>query len=282
MRQFPQAILCIAGAVALSACDADEGQRVDRNFQGVNAIDGTGLNDVMLTVADPNESVDYFRRALKSDPDNIEHRRGLAKSLVRAKRASEAVAAWQRVVAHEEVTNADRVGLADAMIRTGDWDRAEATLNEIPPTYETFERYKLEAMVADVNQEWQKADSFYEIALGLTTKPASVMNNWGYSKLTRGEYRDAERLFSDALRQDTTLFTAKNNLMLARAAQGDYTIPAIPMSQIERAELLHTLALAAIKKGEIETGKSLLRDAIETHPQHFEAASSSLEALERG
>lgn len=284
MRHSRIFILCAAGAFGLSACGdtASEAEIVDRNFQGVNAIDGTGLNDVMLTVADPNEAVDYFRRALKDAPDNIEHGRGLAKSLIRAKRVPEGVAAWAKVVEHPEAANTDSVAFADALIRSGDWDRAKTTLDAIPPTHETFERYKLEAMVADVNKDWKKADSFYEVALGLTTQPASTLNNWGYSKLTRGEYTDAERLFADAIRQDSTLFTAKNNLMLARAARGDYALPVIPMTQIERAQLLHTLALAAIKKGDVQTGKALLRDAIETHPQHFEAAATSLEALEGG
>jgi hypothetical protein len=56
----------------------------------------------------------------------------------------------------------------------------------------------------------------------------------------------------------------------------------IPMDQTERAQLLHTMALSAVKQGDVETGKSLLRDAIETHPQHFEAAVRSLRALDTG
>jgi len=39
------------------------------------------------------------------------------------------------------------------------------------------------------------------------------------------------------------------------------------------------MALSAIKQGDVATGKSLLHDAIETHPQHFEAAVRALEAL---
>ena len=52
------------------------------------------------------------------------------------------------------------------------------------------------------------------------------------------------------------------------------------MDQTERAQLLHTLGLSAIKQNDISTGKGLLKDAIETHPQHFEAAVRSLDALE--
>jgi len=157
---------------------------------------------------------------------------------------------------------------------------AEAALDNVPPTHETFKRYRLEAMVADANQEWKNADSFYEIAVSLTTRPAGVMNNWGYSKLTRGDFADAERLFGEAIRQDQALFTAKNNLVLARGAQRNYSLPVIPMGQIERAQLLHTLALTAVKQGDVATGEGLLREAISTHPQHFEEAVRSLRALE--
>ena len=82
------------------------------------------------------------------------------------------------------------------------------------------------------------------------------------------------------MKQDSTLFTAKNNLILARGAQRNYTLPVIPMQQTERAQLLHTLGLTAVKQGDVEMGKTLLREAIETHPQHFEDAVRSLRALE--
>ncbi len=54
------------------------------------------------------------------------------------------------------------------------------------------------------------------------------------------------------------------------------------MTQVERAELLHTAALAAVKQGDVAIGKGLLQEAIDTHPQHFEAASRSLRALDAG
>ncbi len=272
--------ICAAGAFALTACDSKTGADVDRAFQGVNVVDESNLNDVMLTVADPNEAVSYFQRVNGEQPDRIDVMRGLAQSLVRAKRTTEAVSAWKRVVDHEESTDDDKIDFADALIRNNEWARADQVLDTVPPTHETFKRYRLEAMVADSNQEWKKADSFYETAIGLTTRPAGVMNNWGYSKLTRGDFADAERLFSDAIRQDSGLFTAKNNLVLARGAQKKYTLPVVPASQTERAQLLYTLALSAIKQGDTTIGKGLLRDAIDTHPQHFEAAVRSLRALE--
>jgi Flp pilus assembly protein TadD len=273
--------LCLSGTVALTGCGQRQSDaEVQRAIKSVNVIDESNLNDIMLTVGDPDEAVAYFKKTSAEQPDRIDLKRGLAKSLIRANHPTEAVAVWTQIVASPEGTNEDRVALADSLIRTNDWTRAEAELNQIPPTHETYERYRLEAMVADSKKDWKKADSFYEIAAGLTTKPAGVLNNWGFSKLTRGDYAGAEKLFIEALTYDATLFTAKNNLVLARGAQRKYDLPVLDMTQTERAELLYTLALTAIKQSDITVGKGLLQQAIDTHPQYFEAAARSLAALD--
>ncbi len=278
MRQSLLLSLSAAAILGLAACSEDA--QVDRALQDINGVEDAGLNDVFLEVGEPEEAVGYFTRALTTDPDRIDLQRGLAKSLIRAKKMPEALTAWQAVLSHPEATNEDRVELADAFIRNNQWDKAKATLDTIPPTHETFKRYRLEAMIADSREQWDKADAFYETAVGLTTKPANVYNNWGYSKLTRGDYVGAERLFVDALRHDQDMFTAKNNMVLARGAQRKYDLPVVKMDQEERAQLLHTMALAAIKQNDVSIGKGLLREAIDTHPRHFEEASRALRALE--
>lgn len=283
MRNAGLLTLCVASIFTLSACGGDQqfsDAEVEQALKDVNVIDESNLNEVMLNVADPNEAVTYFQRTVAANPNRIDLRRGLAKSLVRAKKPAAAVSTWQQVVKMPGATAEDSVELADAQIRANQWEQAEATLDSVPPTHETFKRYRLEAMVADSNKEWKKADSFYEIAIGLTTRPSGTLNNWGYSKLTRGDFAGAESLFAEALTYDANMFTAKNNLVLARAAQRKYDLPVVTMTQTERAQLLHTAALSAIKQGDVQTGKSLLSQAIETHPQHFDAAVRSLEALE--
>lgn len=276
--RFVPAFLAVAG---LAACDQTVGADVDRALDPLNVIDETNLSDVMLSAASPDEAVSYFRRTLEEQPDRPDLKRGLAKSLVRASRAAEALPIWAELVNGPDGTQEDRLNYADALIRNGDWDTAEAQLDLIPPTLETYERYRLEAMVADSNREWDRAESFYETAAGLTTRPAGVLNNWGYSRLTRGDHQGAEELFLEAISYDPDLFTAKNNLVLARAAQGIYSMPLVRMTQIERAQLLHTAALAAIRQGEVSTGRNLLAEAIDTHPQHFDAAVRALRALDQ-
>ncbi|WP_170416718.1 tetratricopeptide repeat protein [Ruegeria atlantica] len=281
MRQqflIPTMVIC---GMALSACEKEtEEEKVERTYQEVNVIDETNLNEVLLTASDPNEAVTYFKGAAAKNPGRIDLQRGLAISLTRAKRTTEAASAWKKVTTMKGARNVDRVEYAAASVRAGDWATAKSTLDSVPPTYETFQRYRLEAVVADSRKDWKRADHFYETAVGLTTRPGSVMNNWGYSKLSRGDYADAERLFSEAIRQDKSLFTAKNNLVLARAAQGNYSLPVVPLTQVERAMLLNTMGISAIKQGDVTTAKNLFREAIATHPQHYEEAVRSLRALE--
>jgi len=280
MRPFIKITAVMSVALVLAACEQTGSAEVERALDGVNVIDETNLNDIMLTAADPEEAVTYFRRASRENPDRIDLQRGLASSLIRARMNTEGVAVWRGVVESSEGTDQDRVDYADALIRTNDWEEAETQLDLVPPTFETYERYRLEAMVADSGQEWDRADSFYETAVGLTMRPAGVLNNWGYSMLTRGDNQAAERLFTEAVTYDPDLFTAKNNLVLARAARGQYTLPLVPMTQIERAQLLHTMALSAVRRGDTDIGRGLLQDAIDTHPQYFESAARALQALE--
>lgn len=271
----------LAASLGVAACDKTQSNsEVQRAIKSVNVIDESNLSDIMLTVGDPKEAVAYFQKASSENPDRIDLKRGLAKSLIRAGQTAQAVATWEQVIALPQATMDDHVSLADALIRANDWARAEAELNKIPPTHETYERYRLEAMVADSKKNWKKADSFYETAAGLTSKPAGVLNNWGFSKLSRKDYAGAEKLFAQALTYDPAMFTAKNNLVMARGAQHKYDLPVIEMTQTEQAELLYTLGLTAVKQGDVTVGKGLLQNAIDTHPQYFEAAVRSLEALD--
>ena len=197
MRHWTFLTLAFGGAVALSGCESFKDRlsggdtEVERAIQAVNVIDESNMNDIMLTVADPNEAVAYFSRTASENPDRIDIQRGLAESLIRAKRPEEAVTVWARVTNMPEANNDDRISYSDALVRAGKWNEAEAQLNRIPPTVESFDRYRMEAMMADKNEDWKRADSFYETAAGLKNKPAGVYNNWGFSKLTRGEYTGA-------------------------------------------------------------------------------------------
>lgn len=273
--------LALCGAISLAGCEAMNTKGNPTLEGGVNVIDATELNDIMLTAADPNEAVIYFREALRKNPKRFDFERGLAQSLVRARRYDEATPVYKKLVDNPKATSDDRISYADALLRAGDLESAQTELNQVPPTVETYKRYLLEAIVADNAKQWKKADSFYETARGLTTNPAPVMNNWGMSKLARGDNKKAEEFFKEAISLDPSMFSAKNNLVRSRGVRGNYQLPIMRMSETEEAELLHNLGIIATNNGDYDIARGLFDLAVETHPRHFKEAANNLAALDK-
>ena len=269
----------IALSISIAGCTEMTDAEKNADLGPVNAIDATGLNDIMLNLADPTEAVSFFRDSLAQNPDRVDLKKGYAQALVQNKQYAEAALIYEQLIESGDADSDDRLNYADALVRNGAWEDAREQLNAIPPAVETFDRYFLEALVADHYKEWEKADNFYDIARGLTTRPAQVLNNWGISKLGRGKYKEAEKLFKQAIAADPSMFTAKNNLVITLGKQGVYRLPVIPVTDKERATLLYNLAREAIRNGDIDVARGLLADAIDIHPQHFAPAVSLLESL---
>ncbi len=269
----------LALSITLAGCTEMTDAEKNADLGSVNVIDATGLNDIMLNLANPAEAVAFFRDSLAAEPGRIDLKKGYAQALVQNKQYAEAALIYEQLIEDGHADSRDRLNYADALVRNGAWEEARVQLDAIPPTVESFDRYFLEALVADHNKEWEKADNFYDIARGLTTRPAQVLNNWGISKLERGQYSAAEKLFKQAIASDSKMFTAKNNLVITLGKQGIYRLPVIPMNDKERAILLYNLAREAIRNGDVDIARGLLSDAIDIHPQHFEAAVSLLASL---
>ncbi len=246
----------------------------------LDVIEATQQTDIMLTLAEPGEAVNYFRRKMAEQPENDTYVRGLAISLNRASKPQEAALVYNKLITSNRATEEDRLLYAETLIKTGAISDAEVQLDAIPPTVETYKRYLLEAIVADNNKEWDKADDFYQTARGLTTRPAPVLNNWGMSKLARGDFESASNYFQEAITFDPKLFSAKNNLVTARARKKNYRLPVIPMNETEEAQLLYNAGIIAVRQGDVDIGRGLFELAVETHPQHFPEAASALSSLQ--
>lgn len=279
ISHLPKVALLATFVVAGCAGDPEAEKEAIQSLDSLNVIDESNLNAIMLDFADPDQAVAYFQRSLRDDPDRAEFQQGLANTLVKAKRPEEAVVAFEDLIAKGNARPQDRLKYAEALIQTGKWDKAGSELNKIPPTLETYDRYRLEAMVADNKKEWKRADSYYDQARGLTTRPALIFNNWGISKLARGDRPGAEEMFTKAISYDASMYNAKNNLAISRATRGVYDLPIVPLSTVEQAQLLHNIALQAIRNGDVDIGRGLLEKAIERHPRHFAEAVRKLEAL---
>ncbi len=273
----------VAGALAASGCAPtldSEPELSAKPGEALNVIDASSLNDLMLTVSDPEDSVEYFQRALSEDPDRPEFRRGYALALARARRFAEAVVQFEKLGADGLADNRIHVEHANALARLARWQEAEAVMGLVSSSEDTPRRHLIDAMLADQRQDWAGADAAYERARGRSANPARILNNWGVSLMSRGDNKAAAKSFEEALSFDPALFNAKNNLAVARALDGEYRVPLVSLSEEERAILLHNIAVIALRRGDAEAAKGLLRMAIAAHPRHYPEAAEKLAALE--
>jgi Flp pilus assembly protein TadD len=262
---------------SLAACESVS-QREDP--LAANVIDEADLNDLMLTAADPEDSVRYFQQALAREPDRADFRRGLALSLARARRDNEAARVYQELITLNQDQPSDRLDYAFVAMRLDRWDDVRTLSQSFPDGLQTPRRYLIDAMVADQAQDWAASDAAYGRAEKLSAQPAPVLNNWGVSQMSRGDLAAAAAVFDRALSYDSTLFSAKNNLAIARSLQGIYQLPLVPMTDEEKAVLLNNMGIVAMRRGDEQVARGLFAGAVEAHPQHYAGAASKLAALE--
>ncbi len=272
---FRFAVMALLG---LAGCDTTVTTKEDPLAK--NVIDDAGFNSLLLTAGDPNQAVRYFEGALAEEPDRADFRRGLAISYRRARRFPEAARVYQELVSLNQATPSDRLDYAFVSVSLDRWEDASALEAALPAALNTSRRHLLTALIADHDGRWEEADAAYERAVQLSDNPAKVYNNWGVSKMARNEHGDAQLLFEQALAFDSRVFSAKNNLAMSRALQGDYSLPVVPMTDREKAMVLNNLGIIAANKNEMRIARGLFAAAVETHPQHYESAANRLAALE--
>ena len=69
-------LLTLCATIGLAACEKSGEAEVERAMKDLNVIDESNLNDVFLTVGDPDEAVSYFAGANANDPGRIDLQRG--------------------------------------------------------------------------------------------------------------------------------------------------------------------------------------------------------------
>jgi len=277
-RTIKTMIMFAAAAMLLAACEQNAEE--EEPELPINVIDESQLSEIMLTAANPADAAEYFRRSLAAQPDRADLKRGYAISLVRSKQYPEAALAYRSLVDAGQATAYDRIELAHLYARFDDWDAVEQQVNAVSISEYTARYRLIEAMLADHQEDWVTADAAYDAARLLSTEPAKVLNNWGVSRMARGELKQAERLFEQAVLFDPTLFEAKNNLALAYGLQRQYRLPVVTMTEEEKAIVLHNLAVLAIRQGDKNTARGLLTQAVQIHPRYFAAASDKLASMD--
>lgn len=130
----------------------------------------------------------------------------------------------------------------------------------------------------DRRKDWSAAEDAYDKALAAPhADKAVVLNNRGYSYLLQRRNTEAAADFVAALEKNPTLASARTNLRLTLAAEGQYDRAAAVGAAEDRAAVLNNVGLVAAMRGDYGRAEDLLKQAIAAKGEYYGRASANLQ-----
>jgi Flp pilus assembly protein TadD len=134
-------------------------------------------------------------------------------------------------------------------------------------------------VLADLSRDWKAADAAYARAGQIFPEQPEVLNNQGWSRLLRGDWRGAVGFFEQAAALSPKSQRIGNNLELARAAvAGDLPGRRAGESDRDWAERLNDAGVAAEAMGNKERAIAAFTQALEASGSWYARAANNLEA----
>ncbi len=215
----------------------------------------------------------------EADPNSVETLRSLARNLGSERRHAEAAEMWTRVLATSGAVETDRDEYIRTLVRLQRWEDARQQLEATQEAPASETRLQLSGLIYDQWKDWTAADQAYSQLFLVATKPEIALNNWGMSKMVRGEYGQAALDFGEAIKIRSDFKNAHINLALARGFNGEFLMPEVNLTAVERAHLYHDFGVIASQNNNSAKAEELFTQAIETHPQYFEEATVKLDEV---
>ena len=250
---------------------------------GCASVGGNGLSsrsDTQIGLVSAAEGeVRNLLAELERNPKDASLRRGLAQAYAKSGRMAESRDAYRKLMGAGAATPSDHLDLVRVALYLDDISTARTAIGAVPGDRGGARRAMLDAMIADHAGAWARADAGYAAAARTSEDPAEVLNNWGVSRLARGDAAGAEATFAQAVAADKSLFVAYNNLAIARAMRGNYRAPSTSLTRAQDAMLMHNMGLVAERRGDIDAARKLFAAAVEKHPQTYAGAATRLARL---
>lgn len=245
----------------------------------IPALQHMGL--VKQQLGDPEEGVEYLRRALELSPRDVGCWNNLANLLRTLGRNDEAIEAYRSAL-REDPTHVNALfNLGVALREAGELresSRALRRLLELTP--DDVQAWNELGTASYELKEWDESEKAFRRALELNPRQAAAYNNLGSILRSRGRLEDARQLFLRALEIDPNLVEAQNNLGNLLLAGGEITAA---IDRYRRATVLNprhavacnNLGNALLIAGDITGAVPHLRRALEIDPE-FHSAHSNL------
>jgi Flp pilus assembly protein TadD len=143
----------------------------------------------------------------------------------------------------------------------------------------TWRAWNARGVLADLDADFDTADSSYRRALELTPREPEVLNNLGWSRLLRGDWEGAIAPLEEAAALTPRSARVSNNLELARAAVAG-NLPARRRGESDDSwsARLNDAGVAARIRGNRARAIAAFSRAIEARGSWYERAANNLQA----
>jgi Flp pilus assembly protein TadD len=227
-----------------------------------------------------NEALQIYQELIVNDPSLTAGQLGVAECMLALGKPAEAKSLFDALVPNAEFHAVALQGKGLSMLALGMREPSAKALREATGVDPSLWRsWNALAVIADLKQEPEEAQAFYEKARALNPDSATIINNIGYSKLINGDPSRAIAEFRKALALDPTSETIQNNMRLALAAKGEYAdaLRATPKDRLPA--VLNNVGYIAMQRGDYAAAEGYLARAIEGSSSFNTIATTNLDQL---
>ena len=137
-------------------------------------------------------------------------------------------------------------------------------------------------VLADLNNDFERASQFYALAQQIDPRSALVANSQAYSFYLAGKWHEAEMQYRRGISFDSRYEPLWRNYGLLLARTGRYEEALSAFEQVEgRAEASNDVGYICLIEGKLDVAEQFFRSAIDQSPAHFEMAWENLRRVEQ-
>jgi Flp pilus assembly protein TadD len=203
----------------------------------------------------------------------------LAQLALAEKRNDEALARYEALAARHPDEPAIIEYATIAALRAGNLGKARSLAERaVALDGASWRAWNARAVIADLQQQFDVADSAYARAAALAPDSPEVLNNQGWSLILRGEWASALLPLEKAASEDRSSRRIANNLELARAAlAADLPARRKGESATAFAARLNDAGVAAEMRGDTARAVAAFSQAIDARALWYQKAADNLD-----
>ncbi|MCW8917644.1 MAG: tetratricopeptide repeat protein [Gammaproteobacteria bacterium] len=222
-----------------------------------------------------------YQQILDKEPDNVEALIGAGEALLAAEQHLRAENYFERALKIEPMNLQAREARALSWLMSGKYSAAQKSLlNMVDDGIERWRMWNALGVVADVFGDYSAAVAYYKRALLLEPRSATLLNNLGYSMMMAHQYVDAEATLREALVSAPGDLRAVNNLSLSIAWQGRYADAIEQLTGVmDAAAANNNIGYVAYLRADYLQAKEFFKKAIRLRPVYYVKAAKNLEMV---